>query len=183
MFKKIRSEPLALVAIILMLCFALVAAKPRGVSRLVSLWVGSESDTSNLTVGNDDVFIKGLLEVQGGKYDPVNINTTETAITLTQADSGQLFYENTSGLTTGGVPIVYTLPADPTGLTFNFFLGTSSNQVAVNPDAGDTIAGLNQDYYYWASTAGSFLVVKGVNSSTWTVFGATAGAWTQANDG
>jgi len=188
---KIFKNKFFLGMIFMSMLLCLIAAKPGGMTGLTSLWVGDQTDTADVTPGDNDVFISGTLEVDGnvrldgGSSSAVTINTASTAITLTTADSGNLFYENTSGLTTGGVPIVYTLPADPTGLTFTFALGTSSNQVAVNPAAGDTIATGNTDYYYWASTAGNTLVVMGVNSSTWVVISATAKSgysWAFADD-
>ncbi len=192
MLKRIRNEPLATLCILLWLVFFIVAAKPAGVSGLTSLWIGDQTVTADVTPGVNDLMVTGTGEFDGnvrldGGYSTAaaTLNTSSTAITLTAADSGQLFYENTSSLTASGVPIVYTLPADPTGLTFTFALGTSLNQVAVNPAAGDTIATGDTDYYYWADSGGDTLVIMGINSSTWVVISATAvdsGSWQFADD-
>ena len=185
MFRKYKGRLLGLALILI--AGLIIAAKPAGITHLTSLWIGDATDTADVTPGANDVFISGTLEVDGavrfdgGTYLPVTLNTTATAITLTAADSGQLFYENTSGLTAGGVPIVYTLPADPTGLTFTFALGTSSNQVAVNPAAGDTISGGTMDYYLWADAASEAVTLKGVNSSLWVIVN-SVGSWTSADD-
>lgn len=184
MFKNNKMRFLML-ALVMTIGLSIIAAKPIHMSQVNSLWVGAISDTANVTPGDNDLFVGGNIILNGGISTTSTVNTTATAITLTSADSGNLFYENTSGLTTGGVPIVYTLPADPTGLTFSFALGTSSNQVAVNPAAGDRIVTGGKDYYYWADTAGSALVIKGINSSTWVVVGATApsaASWQFADD-
>lgn len=78
MFKKIRNEPLAILALVLMLGVAVIAAKPGGMTGLTSLWVGDQTVTADVTPGANDVMITGTLEVDGAtRFDgAIDANST-----------------------------------------------------------------------------------------------------------
>ena len=127
-------------------------------------------------------YFPGGIEVRSIAIDS-NINTSDMAITITQDQTGQLFYEyTTTDVSTIGGPITYTLPADPADLTFAFALGTSLNRVAVSPATGDRILGVAGDtattgFYAWADAYGETLFLKGVSTDTWVIIG-REGTWT-----
>lgn len=70
MFKKIRNEPLAILAIVLMLGVAVIAAKPGGITGLTSLWVGDQTDTAAFTPGVDDMWVVEDFGFGGTFYAP-----------------------------------------------------------------------------------------------------------------
>lgn len=87
MFKKIRNEPLAILALVLMLGVAVIAAKPGGMTGLTSLWVGDQTVTADVTPGANDVMITGTIEVnEAARFDgAIDANSTlnvEGAVTL-----------------------------------------------------------------------------------------------------
>lgn len=65
MFKKIRNEPLAVLVLVLLLGFAVLAAKPAGMTGLTSLWVGDQTQTADVTPGANDVYVYGTFEADG----------------------------------------------------------------------------------------------------------------------
>lgn len=181
MFRRLKKEPIAALLVTLLLVAGILGATSWSTvwSRFDRLWVGDTSDSATYTLGDDDAFVNGDFEVGGGTFVQTTSNTSSIAITLAASDSGQIFYEATTSLTTGSVNIVYTLPADPTGLEFTFVLGgVSGNKVAITPASGDTILGASAaDAYIWADAVGETLMLKGVNSSGWGQIG-KEGTWT-----
>ena len=65
MFKRIRSEPLAVLVLVLLIGVLALAAKPAGITQLTSLWIGDATDTADVTPGANDLFVSGTAEIDG----------------------------------------------------------------------------------------------------------------------
>lgn len=65
MFKNYKI-PFFILLVVLLVIGTMAATWNMSIARFDSLWVGDTDDTSNVTVGDDDVYIKGTLEVDGG---------------------------------------------------------------------------------------------------------------------
>jgi hypothetical protein len=63
-----KSYILNLVLGLLIVALLFMGLMPVGVTRLESLWIGDDEDTSTITVGTDDLYVKGTLEVDGIFY-------------------------------------------------------------------------------------------------------------------
>lgn len=76
MFKRLKKEPIAALLLVVVFSLSVMAATwNMSITRLTSLWVGSSTDTSTQTVGDDDVYIKGHLEVDGVIYTDGGIDS------------------------------------------------------------------------------------------------------------
>ena len=70
MFKRLRKEPIAALLVTLLLVVGILGATSWSTvwSRLDRLWVGDTDDTATQTLGDDDVYIKGNVEIDGTLY-------------------------------------------------------------------------------------------------------------------
>lgn len=152
MFNRLKKEPIVVLLVMLLLLVGTIAAYSVN-------WDMTFTHHSNVYI-------------EGGILQETNTNTSESAITLTKYASGQTFYSTTA--------VSYTLPADPTGLTFTLVVG-ATELMAFNPAAGDTILGGTVDYYYQADAIGETLTVRGISSSLWGIQ-SYFGTWNWVND-
>lgn len=168
---KFKDQLVYLIIAVFMFAGLAWAEKPHGVSHTGSLWVGDRDGTATITPGNDDLVVIGSFEAQGGTVAASNNAGANATVTLTAADSGETFINNTQATE-------YDLPADPTGLTFTFIVG-STTQLNVDPNGSDQIINKTADtgYYYWADALGETLVLKGISTSQWAVV-SEIGTWT-----
>lgn len=62
MFQK---NSLISVCIVAVVCLFLMAAKPDGITKFTSIWIGDSTQTADVTPGENDAYIYGTLEVDG----------------------------------------------------------------------------------------------------------------------
>lgn len=124
---------------------------------------------------NDQVVVEGVAQTLTKKIIKETVsNAGATAtVTLTASDASGIF-SNDSQATR------YALPADPTGLTFNFVVG-SANNLTVDPNGSDQIVlkTANTGYYYQANALGETLILKGISTSQWAVM-SELGSWSDS---
>ena len=76
MFKRLRKEPIAALLVTLLLVAGILGATTWSTvwSRFDRLWVGDTDDTAGATLGDDDAFIAGDLDVGGTIYPSISGN-------------------------------------------------------------------------------------------------------------
>lgn len=115
-----------LASILVISLIALIAAKPSGITHLTSLWVGDMTASNTVTPGDNDVYVNGTLEVDGGIYpasrgfikldlagatvDSSNDIDDGTAPNITIADNIPVILWDGSAETTS---VMWTIPVPP----------------------------------------------------------------------
>ncbi len=173
-FKRIRSEPAASIVLVLLIaCFCIAGFTGFDSLRLTpkstdTYTIDSRNTSGTTTVSVTPAGVLSSISVHGDGTGDLygylaNINNSTGNVTLTAADSGKTFVTST-------IPVTYTLPANPTSLTYKFVVA-GSKTLLVQPTGTDWIinkTGSSGDYYK-SSTLGSTLVLKGISASLWSV--------------
>ena len=200
MFKRIRSEPLAVLVLVLLVGFAVIAAKPAGITQLTSLWIGDATDTADVTPGANDLFVSGTAEVDGDVRLDSDLDVTDSvraarfirdtitspivagqptsAFTLTTADRGK-WYSNLNATATA----TFNLPTESVAGAAYFFIQNGAYGIVVDAPDGQIALGLTDaagDSLRGSGTAGNVLELIYIGDNKW-VQGKIRGTWTDRN--
>lgn len=142
---------------------------------LILVTIDNDSSISSMQLVVSDV-TSGVVTVTDSSPKDINNAGATATVTLTAADCGGVFVNNTQATT-------YNLPADPTGCPFTFVVG-SNYQMNVDPNGTDQIINKTSDsgYYYWADALGETLTIQGISTSQWAVIN-EVGTWTDGGAG
>lgn len=91
MFQK---NSLISVCIVAVVCLFLMAAKPDGITKFTSIWIGDSTQTADVTPGENDAYIYGTLEVDGAVRLDGGVTITSTGeITATNIADVVRYYQ------------------------------------------------------------------------------------------
>ena len=131
---------------------------PEGVGSNYTLKIGQADKTTEL-LGN--ITSKTYVDTETG-----------SEVTLTSADSGKVYYQNTSTVQE------FDLPADPTGCDFTFVKDGSVAELRIDPNSTDQFVNTHAaagEYYSSISAYGSIRII-GINTTSWIAV-TLAGTW------